>query len=397
VLTVVAAVSAASKASHTSSGTAQWTIVDLGTLYPAGSSQAVAINDRGEIAGTSFGVGEYPHPVHAFLWRRGTLTDLGTLSGHARSEAVAIDDRGRVAGTSIRADGQQLEGFVWDGRRLIALGVLGIGELSDSEPSAMNGRGDIVGSSSTGSDGYHPFLWDGGRLIDLGTLGVRRAGITAWPKARAINDRRQVVGVSATAGGAVRAYVWQAGRMRSLTLGGESWAAAISERGHVVGGSYTSAARTAQHAFLWKAGRLADLGTLGGSNSDALAVNDRGQVVGWSQTPAGATHAVVWLDGRPRDLGTPGTARSWAAAINERGQIVVNGAASDTCPSGGAFQRGRCGATRVAVWERRRLTKLPTLGGEYTEAVAINERGEIIGASETRDGRTHAVLWTQRA
>ena len=34
------------------------------------------------------------------------------------------------------------------------------------------------------------------------------------------------------------------------------------------------------------------------------------------------------------------------------------------------------------------------LGGKESEAVAINNRGQILGWSETKDGSYHAVLWT---
>ena len=40
------------------------------------------------------------------------------------------------------------------------------------------------------------------------------------------------------------------------------------------------------------------------------------------------------------------------------------------------------------------MTDLGTLGGAWSQALAINDRGQIIGDSATRSGETHAVLWT---
>jgi len=40
------------------------------------------------------------------------------------------------------------------------------------------------------------------------------------------------------------------------------------------------------------------------------------------------------------------------------------------------------------------MTDLVGLGGESHEANAINERGQIVGCSQTKDQHDHAVLWT---
>ncbi|MFN3652510.1 MAG: hypothetical protein ACK47B_23280 [Armatimonadota bacterium] len=39
------------------------------------------------------------------------------------------------------------------------------------------------------------------------------------------------------------------------------------------------------------------------------------------------------------------------------------------------------------------VTLLGTLGGETSEALSINERGQVVGKAETADGETHAFLW----
>ena len=46
------------------------------------------------------------------------------------------------------------------------------------------------------------------------------------------------------------------------------------------------------------------------------------------------------------------------------------------------------------VWtEADGMTDLGTFGGRRSSAMAINARGEIVGASDTADGATHATLW----
>ena len=73
------------------------------------------------------------------------------------------------------------------------------------------------------------------------------------------------------------------------------------------------------HGFVWAQGHTTDLG----SGVWPAAINNRGQVVGWGDTPAGETHGILWQDGIAVDLGKlPGSKYSYATGINERGDIV---------------------------------------------------------------------------
>lgn len=46
------------------------------------------------------------------------------------------------------------------------------------------------------------------------------------------------------------------------------------------------------------------------------------------------------------------------------------------------------------MWKDGTLTQLPDLGGGVSHAAAINDRDQIVGESTTKNGKTHAVLWT---
>jgi probable HAF family extracellular repeat protein len=64
-----------------------------------GSSEALAINERGPVVGQSTtSAGQW----HAFLWERGTMIDLGTLGG-ASSVATLLNEKGQVAGFDTEA------------------------------------------------------------------------------------------------------------------------------------------------------------------------------------------------------------------------------------------------------------------------------------------------------
>jgi probable HAF family extracellular repeat protein len=119
-----------------------------------------------------------------------------------------------------------------------------------------------------------------------------------------------------------------------------------------------------------------DLGTLGGDNSEAIWMNDSGVIVGSADLPTPDIHdAVRWKHGQILDLGTvDGDACSRGRGINSTGQIV--GGSSDCHNFLHAF-----------VWEEGGpMLDLNTLippgsGLQLTNAININDRGEIIAKS----------------
>ena len=119
------------------------TLTDIGTFGgDAGFSIANAINDRGQVAGVASTT--TPGHNHAFLWERGTIRDLGTLPGGTSSEAVAINRRGQVAGNSDSSTGGSA--FLWENGTMVDLRIAGLGGLQ-----SLNNRGEVVGQHTTSS------------------------------------------------------------------------------------------------------------------------------------------------------------------------------------------------------------------------------------------------------
>lgn len=135
--------------------------IDLGNLGGKGWNTPMAINNRGDIVGFSDLPGDLVDGVltpnfHAFIWTKetGKMTDIGVLPGDSLSEALDINDRGQVVGISIPS----LHAFLYEDGKLTDLNSL---IPSDSpllllEGGGINDRGEITGQACVIADGGCP-------------------------------------------------------------------------------------------------------------------------------------------------------------------------------------------------------------------------------------------------
>ncbi|HET7731500.1 MAG TPA: hypothetical protein VFK48_15865 [Usitatibacter sp.] len=230
---------------------------------------------------------------------------------------------------------------------LVDLGTLG---GPGSYGAAVSDTGIVVGCSDVMPNGVRAFIYRDGAMRELGS-GDSAPGNSC---ALAVNASGAAAGRS-TSGELV---IWNGASITRLGVRGD--VGAISDAGVVVGG-YGELGRT--RPFMYSAGSLTDLGSLGGTDGSgyASALNAKGQIVGTSNG-----RAFVYEGGTMRDLGSLGGNNSAARGINARGDIVGMSANELAQPTpfihSGAMQA------------------LP--GPAYSGAVAINNKGQVVGSAE---------------
>jgi len=122
-------------------------------------------------------------------------------------------------------------------------------------------------------------------------------------------------------------------------------------------------------------------------------LNAIGEIVGWAELNSQATAAFVWRDGAmhqlailPNGLLAPGNGTQ-AIAINDRGQVV-----------GSALNAK--GESRAVLWEKGKITDLndaidPHYALTLTRATAINNRGQIVVEEQSLDHTPKSFLLTR--
>jgi probable HAF family extracellular repeat protein len=248
--------------------------------------------------------------------------------------------------------------------------------------SGINNLGWVAGASNLPGDATeHAELWAYGLRLDLGTLGGPNSAVL-WPGE---NDRGQIVGISDTS---------------STDPLGEQWSCGAffpaSHSGHTCLG------------FLWNWGVMSPLQPLGGNNSFATEVNNQGQVVGWAETPYHDPtcnppqvlqfEAVIWgsAKGQVQPLSPlAGDPDSAATALNDRGQVVgISGICQNAV--------GGLSAKHAVLWQNGTVMRIGDLGGAgWNTPMDINNRGQVVGFSDlpgdnnAESPNFHAFFWSQ--
>jgi len=263
---------------------------------------------------------------------------------------------------------------------------LGAGSPANGNTVALgiNDSGIIVGTSALLSGGRHATTWStDGTVRDLGTLGGN-SGVGF-----AINNLGQVVGASSLPDNSrSEPFLWtQSGGMQDLGglgSGTDNAALAINHNTAIVGRSCLDSLNHSCHAFLWtQAGGMQDLGTLGGSFSEGTGINAAGHVTGWSTHPDGTRHGFLWTaQTGMQELLPNETFESFPWAISDSDQVA------------GAFNDPQDNQSHAFSWTPSTgLQDLGTLGSGFSEALATNDSGDVVGFARTADNTGYSVIW----
>lgn len=264
---------------------------NLGSLIPNGITDALLVNDAGQVTGRSEVGFHGSGKSHAFLYDpiTGKMKNLGSPDG-SDSYAATITASGQVSMTVSSRLGPRA--WLYDKGTYTALAPI----PSMVGRDAVNKEGYVVLTHKASSnEDFHAFLYFKGRLTDLGTFG----GATSSPVG--INDAHEVVGNSFTATGELRTFLYSNGRMKDLTLlarttfgsAVETFPVAINNLGYVVL-AVTPASGGLRFPAVYKKGQIIPIKPLRPAKStdvfewaEPVWINDHGQVAGYVTFPGG--------------------------------------------------------------------------------------------------------------
>jgi probable HAF family extracellular repeat protein len=156
-------------------------------------TSASAINDLGQVVGTSWDINLQ---THAFRTAPNSpinpnTDDLRTLGG-SNSAATAINNLGQVVGFSTTANGETNAFLTAPNSPITNTSNLGTLGGSFSLANDINNLGQVVGESTTANGERRAFLYKNGQIFDLNKLITSSLGVTL-NSAIAVNNFGQIL------------------------------------------------------------------------------------------------------------------------------------------------------------------------------------------------------------
>ena len=268
----------------------------------------------------------FAYMMHASSKAVYKVTDLGTLNGY-RSDAIDINNAGQVVGNiTIKRGHESYEhAFLWENGVMKDLGTMG---YEESIAVGIGEKGQVIGILQDKGHRYRKdrrgFIWQNGKMVKLASFD----GFHTIPTT--IDDEGRIIGYLVDDKAKDSRFIWEDGKFRHLNAGYDKY---LPHRN-----SYY------EHKLIrLPNGKMVSLGSLRGEDGYTLArdMNKDGVVIGISDTrkhlpPIGwpdedrftqyVTKPFVWADGKMHDLDNllPAFSRRIGRlnGINDKGQIV---------------------------------------------------------------------------
>ena len=267
--------------------------------YPrAVQTQALGINDAGQIVGSYMGP---DHLTHGFLWAHGKFTSID-YPGAAGTVARGINAAGAIVGTYTdtpdcgRCYGQT-HSFLWSAGTFTTLPEAPRSMPGTTQAYSINRSGQIVGNYTDPClCREFGFVWSGGVFTTIVDPGFSST------VARGINDSGQIVGYGQQVweGADAHGYLLSNGTFTSLDnrpvaapdSGSVVMPQGINNRGDVAG--YYRHPGLPERAFILSGGTRTEVNDRNaGSGSTGIfgsAINSAGHIVGYFADPNGIIH-----------------------------------------------------------------------------------------------------------
>jgi probable HAF family extracellular repeat protein len=291
-----------------------YTLTDLGILPGYIESNAVAVNNAGQIAGNLF---DSTGVRHAFVYSNGAMTLLPVVSGLDRATAVSMNNAGQIVGIMGDSHGNSVA-FSYLNGTTVALGCGNCG--TDSNADDVNDSGQVVGVKQ-----IYAFIFPS-TYLRFGS------GYTSG-EAFSVNKSGQVVFEQTNGLVGEELFLYSNGTFKDLGIAvagvsgvGGTRPCTINNSGQIIG-SFPYVGGDTGHPFLYSNGSVTDLGPAVGNRATLYDINNAGQIVGGLGVPA----FVYYINGANYVLsnlaisGGTGWVFYDARGINDSGQIVGRG------------------------------------------------------------------------
>lgn len=216
------------------------------TILATKSAIAFGVNDQGDISGSYFDGGAFVGPVHGFLLNKSGVLTVLDFPGADNTYGFGINESGTVVGSwSVNDSSGNLlfeHGFVWkngDFRDVVYAGYY------RTQVSAINARGDFVGTGIDPDFIGHPFIYSNGEITPMD---LPPSAIGSSPQG--INDKGEIAGQFFDESRTLHAFLKLGSVYTTFDVPGAVWTtfAGINNAGEM-GGVYWDS-NWAMHGFL---------------------------------------------------------------------------------------------------------------------------------------------------